>query len=74
MIPVTRLDGSSIVLNAEHIERIERTPDTLIALINGETYLVQESPEELIDRVVGYKRLLQHDPARHLSLARGAQS
>lgn len=74
MIAVTRLDGSAIVLNADQIERIERTPDTLIALVNGETLLVQESPEDLVDRVVGYKRLIHHDSARHLSLARGARS
>lgn len=32
MIEVTHLDGSSGVVNTDLIERIERTPDTLIVM------------------------------------------
>ncbi|MGE0039819.1 MAG: flagellar FlbD family protein [Vicinamibacterales bacterium] len=75
MIPLTRLDGTAIILNADHIERIEQTPDTLVALANGETLIVQESPDEIVARVVAYKRDIHHgDPARRWRVAGGAGS
>jgi flagellar protein FlbD len=60
MISVTRLDGSPLLLNMDLILSIERTPDTLVSLTTGDTVLVKETPEELVDRVTRYKRdLLQ---------------
>lgn len=56
MIPVTRLDGGSLVVNAELILTIESTPDTALALINGDKLFVRESPDEVIARIVGYRR------------------
>jgi flagellar protein FlbD len=63
MIPVTRLDGSSMFLNADLIEWIERTPDTVIGLVNGERFLVKESPDELVRRVIDFKRSIMAGPA-----------
>lgn len=59
MITVTRLNGSRFVLNAELIRTVEKTPDTMIRLTTGETLVVRESPEEIIERVVEYGRLLR---------------
>jgi flagellar protein FlbD len=56
MISVTRLDGSPLLLNMDLILSIERTPDTLVSLTTGDTVLVKETPEELVDRVTRYKR------------------
>lgn len=56
MIEVTRLNGSSFVLNAELIEAIEATPDTVVTLVNDHRYVVIEAVDELIERVVSYKR------------------
>jgi flagellar protein FlbD len=56
MIEVTRLRGSKIVLNAELIETIEETPDTVVTLTSGKRYIVSESSEELISKVVEYKK------------------
>ncbi len=58
MITITHLNGSSAVVNIDQIERIERTPDTLIVLANGNTLIVRETPEELIERASTYKRSL----------------
>jgi flagellar protein FlbD len=56
MIEVTRFKGSKIVLNAELIETIEETPDTVITLTSGKRYVVSESAAELVDKVIEYKR------------------
>ncbi|MBA1333860.1 MAG: Flagellar protein FlbD [Firmicutes bacterium] len=55
MIKVTRLNGKEFVVNAEQIEFIESTPDTVISLISGKKIVVNESVEEIIDSVVKYK-------------------
>lgn len=58
MIKVTRFKGNEIILNAELIELIEQTPDTVITLTNGQKLLVNESPEEVVRRVMQYKRAI----------------
>lgn len=55
MIHVTRLNKSTYVLNAEWIETVEGNPDTVITLVNGKRYVVTESVDEIIRRVVEYK-------------------
>lgn len=56
MINVTRLDGTELVVNAELIELVEATPDTHLSLMDGRTLIVQESPAEVVARVVAYRR------------------
>lgn len=56
MIKVTRLNHSEIVLNAELIETVEATPDTVITLTNGKKLVVSEEVDEIIRRVVEYRR------------------
>jgi flagellar protein FlbD len=56
VIPVTRLDGSVLYLNAEFIQSVESTPDTHIVLMNGQSYVVTEPDVEIVERIVGYRR------------------
>lgn len=59
MIKVTRLKcNDDFVLNAELIETIEETPDTVVTLINGKKLIVEESMDELVRRVMDYRRAL----------------
>ena len=58
MIDVTRLNGKNFVLNAELIEVMEETPDTVITLTTGHKYVVKESLDEVLDRIMTYKSLL----------------
>lgn len=67
MILVTRRNGREIFLNAELIETVEATPDTVITLINQKKYLVQESPEELVARIIAYRRQIGSGWSRILS-------
>ncbi|MEX1022278.1 MAG: flagellar FlbD family protein [Dehalococcoidia bacterium] len=56
MIRVTRLDRSEFTLNAEFIQSVESTPDTHIVLFNGHSFVVLEDHEEIVDRVMDYRR------------------
>ncbi|ABQ28221.1 flagellar FlbD family protein [Geotalea uraniireducens] len=59
MIRLTRLDGSELFINPDLIETIEETPDTHIALLNGNRYLVLEPTRIIIDRIVAFKAKIQ---------------
>ncbi len=58
MILVHRLDGAPFYLNAELVETVEATPDTVIVLVNGHKYIVREPAEEVIERILNYRRFL----------------
>ena len=54
MIQLTRLNQSSISLNAIYIERIESIPDTVVTLLSGKKVHVLETVEEVTDKVTIY--------------------
>ncbi|PRR83974.1 flagellar FlbD family protein [Clostridium vincentii] len=56
MIDVTGLNNEEFILNADHIEKIEEVPETLITLVNGKKYIVLESIDEIRQAVIRYKR------------------
>ena len=58
MIKVTRLNGQLIVLNADLIEFVEVTPDTVITLTTGQKLVVSETAEEVINKVVEFRRAI----------------
>lgn len=58
MIKVTRLKGSPIYVNAELVETIAATPDTVITLTNGTKLIVEEPAEEVVKRTIRYHRLI----------------
>ncbi len=51
MIMLTRLNGAPFVLNPDLIERVESTPDTVITLVDGKHYVVEEGLSEVVDLV-----------------------
>ncbi|MCI6158652.1 MAG: flagellar FlbD family protein [Selenomonadaceae bacterium] len=64
MIKLTRFNSQTnqkgeFVLNAEIIETIEETPDTVITLTNGKKLIVEESMDEIVRRVMKYRRALK---------------
>lgn len=61
MISLHRLNGQSIVLNADLIEYVEATPDTVVTLTSGNKLRVLENLDEVQRRVVAYKRAI-HGP------------
>ena len=57
MIQMTRLDGSTLTLNADLIETIEERPNTIVTLTSEKRFVVRESAQEIVDRVVAYRQM-----------------
>ena len=55
MILVHRLKGEPLLLNADLIESIEETPDTVITLVDGRRILVADTGAEIIGRVLDFR-------------------
>jgi flagellar protein FlbD len=58
MINVTRLNRTRLILNSDLIEFIESAPDTVITLTNDRKLTVQESVEEVVEKVRAWRRSL----------------
>lgn len=56
MIKLHKLNGAEVVLNAELIETLETGPQTLILLATGNKLTVRESADEIVAKVVEYRR------------------
>lgn len=55
MITLTRLSGSVFLLNADLIERVDSTPDTIITLVDGKKYVVAETMTQALDAIVAFR-------------------
>ncbi len=71
MIRLTRLSRVAIILNADLIEHIEETPDTVITLTTGQILRVRESAEEVVERIVDFRRRIHGPEAQPASLREG---
>ncbi|MCE5314758.1 MAG: flagellar FlbD family protein [Armatimonadota bacterium] len=58
MIKLTLYNDADVIVNADLIESVERTPDTLVTLTTGKKIMVRESVDDVISKVVFYRRLL----------------
>ncbi|MGQ9524920.1 MAG: flagellar FlbD family protein [Armatimonadota bacterium] len=56
MITLTRINGEPIVVNADLIQQIESTPDTLLFLTNDRRIMVRESVQEVVEAIINYRR------------------
>jgi flagellar protein FlbD len=57
MILLTKLGGKQVLINEQLMETAQETPDTVITMNNGHTYIVTEKLEEILDKVVEFNRL-----------------
>lgn len=55
MIDVTKMNGGSVTVNADLIETVEETPDTIITLTTGKKIIVKESRQEVKNLVNSYR-------------------
>jgi flagellar protein FlbD len=56
VIHVTKINRAPLIVNSDLIEHIETTPDTVISLTNGQKFMVLESAEEIVRRVISFRR------------------
>ena len=57
MIVLHRLNKEEFILNADYIETLEATPDTVITLTSGKKLMVKENVDNVVQQVVRYKQL-----------------
>jgi flagellar protein FlbD len=60
MIRLTRLNNQSLTVNSDLIKFVEQSPDTLITLVTGEKMVVRESAEEVLARLIEFRRAVLH--------------
>ena len=58
MIELTRLNQKPLTVNSDLIKFVENTPDTVITLVSGEKFVVLESAEAIVEKVVEFRRRL----------------
>src|ERR1700752_3734734 len=58
MIQLTRLNHVPLIVNADLIEHVEVTPDTVGALTSGQKFLVLESADEVVEKVIEFRRTI----------------
>ena len=56
MIKVTKLNGNEMVVNADLIEFVESTPDTLISMTTSRKIMVLEPLDEVVKMAIEYRR------------------
>lgn len=56
MIDVTKMNGVNITINADLIEIVEETPDTVITLTTGKKIIVKESRQTIKNLVKSFKK------------------
>ncbi len=62
MINVTKLNGSRLVINADLVEFIESTPDTLLCLTTGRKLMIREELEAVVRLIIEYRRQSRSHP------------
>ncbi|MEW6042452.1 MAG: flagellar FlbD family protein [Elusimicrobiota bacterium] len=61
MIILNKLNGAEVVVNAELIESIESAPDTVINLATGNRFIVRNSVQDVINKIIEYKKKVYAD-------------
>lgn len=61
MILLTSLVGQPFYVNFTLIEQMAATPDTVITLTNGKTFVVQESAAQVVQLIVQFQQQVQQN-------------
>lgn len=56
MIKLTKLNNEVFVINCYQIKCIESIPDTKVIMMNDDFFLVHETPDEIIDKMIAFKK------------------
>jgi flagellar protein FlbD len=69
MIRLTRINRVPLMLNSDLIEHVEITPDTVIAMTSGQKFMVTESADEVIQKVIDFRRSIANGPGKPVTRA-----
>jgi len=58
MIHLTRLNNHPLMVNSDLIKFVERAPDTVLTLVNGEKIVVLESAEQILAKIIEFRRII----------------
>jgi flagellar protein FlbD len=61
MILLTKLNGSQFYINAELIQTVEDTPNTVITLLDHTKILIKESAIDVAEKYIQYRQRV-HQP------------
>jgi flagellar protein FlbD len=56
MIKLTRLNNQPLAVNSDLIKFVEQAPDTVITLVSGEKIIVREKAEQVLERIIQFRR------------------
>jgi flagellar protein FlbD len=56
VVTLSRLNGSVVAINPDLITWIDVTPDTIVSLLGGDKIIVREPLDEVIARIVAFRR------------------
>jgi len=58
MIKLTRLNNNLLIVNSDLIKCVENSPDTVLTLVTGEKIIVRETTEQVLERVISFRRAI----------------
>jgi flagellar protein FlbD len=56
VIFITRTNGTKLYINPELIQTVEATPDTVVTLVNNKKMIARDTPQEIAERFIDYRR------------------
>lgn len=64
MIILTKLSGQELLINPNLIETAQETPDTVVTMSNGHTYIVSERLSEIVDKIIDFNKQIKRSRTR----------
>lgn len=75
VIELNRIHGNgTFLVNADLIETIEARPDTIVTLVNKHRYVVEDSVEDVVTRIVAFRARVAAAAGAHHDHAAGART
>ncbi len=62
MIQLTRLNNQPLMVNSDLIKFVEKAPDTVLTLVNGEKVIVLESADVVLQKIVAFRQNIMAAP------------
>ena len=72
MIQLTRLNNHPLMVNSDLIKFVEKAPDTVLTLVSGEKIVVLETSQQVLEKIVEFRRAIFSGAFLHSSEAAAA--